>query len=142
MAVLPVHVGLPGWRRHLPYRGVIITYEAIRQWTLQFGQDYANTLRRRQPKRGDKWHLDEVVLTMNGKHHYLWRAVDQDGYILDILVQPRHDRKGYCQVVESVKQGLLRGTIFGVNGRDKCPQAIRRAHVASCQASNARRRAP
>ena len=70
----------------LAYRGVIITYEAIRQWTLKFGQDYANTLRRRQPKRGDTWHLDEVVLTMNSKHHYLWRAVDQDGYTLDILV--------------------------------------------------------
>lgn len=64
----------------LAYRGVIVTYEAIRQWTRKFGQTYANTLRRRQPKRGDKWHLDEVVLTINGKHHYLWRAVDQDGY--------------------------------------------------------------
>lgn len=63
----------------LAYRGVIVTYEAIRQWTLKVGQGDANTLRRRQPKRGDKWHLDEVVLTMNGKHHYLWRALDQDG---------------------------------------------------------------
>ena len=46
----------------------------------------ANTLRRQQPKRGDKWHLDEGVLTINGKHHYLWRAVDQEGYTIDILV--------------------------------------------------------
>jgi transposase-like protein len=53
-----------------PIRGVIVTYEAIRQWTLKLGQDYANTLRRQQPKRGDKWHLDEVVLTMDGKHHH------------------------------------------------------------------------
>jgi putative transposase len=59
----------------LASRGVIVSYEAIRQWTLKFGQTYANTLRRQQPKRGDKWHLDEGVLTINGKHPYLWRAV-------------------------------------------------------------------
>ena len=77
----------------LAYRGVIVSHETIRQWTLKFGQDYANTLRRRQPRRGDKWHLDEVVLTINGKHHSLWRAVDQDGYTLDILAQSRRDRQ-------------------------------------------------
>jgi putative transposase len=71
----------------LAYSGVIVTYAAIRQWTLKFGQDYANTLRRRQPRPGDKWHLDEVVLTIKGQHHYLWRAVDQHGYTLDILTQ-------------------------------------------------------
>jgi len=90
----------------LAYRGVIVTYEAIRQWTLKFGQDYANTLRRRQPKRGDKWHLDEVVLTINGKHHYLWRAVDQDGYTLDILVQPRRDRKAAKRFFRKLLKGL------------------------------------
>lgn len=57
-------------------RGIIVTYETIRQWTLKFGQGSANELRRRQPQRGDKWHLDEMVLTIKGKHHYLWRAVD------------------------------------------------------------------
>jgi putative transposase len=58
----------------LAYPGVIVSYDTIRQWTLKFGQAYVNTLRRRQPRRGDKWHLDEVVLTMNGKHSDLWRA--------------------------------------------------------------------
>ena len=72
----------------LAYRGIIVTYEAIRQWTLKFGQTYAKALLRRQPKRGDKWHLDEVVLTMRGKHHYLWRAVDQDGYTLASWFNP------------------------------------------------------
>jgi len=62
-------------------RGIIVTYETIRQWTLKFGQGYANELRRRQPQRGDKWHLDEVVLTIKGKHYYLWRAVDQNGHV-------------------------------------------------------------
>lgn len=90
----------------LAYRGVIVTYEAIRQWTLKFGQDYANTLRRGEPKRGDKWHLDEVVLTMNGKHHDLWRAVDQDGYTLDILVQPRRDRKAAKRFFLKLLKGL------------------------------------
>src|SRR5512144_1656013 len=77
----------------LAARGILVTYETIRQWCLKFGQVFANELRRRQPRRGDKWHLDEMVITMNGKHHYLWRAVDQDGYTLDSLVQSRRHAK-------------------------------------------------
>jgi putative transposase len=73
-------------------RGVIVTYEAIRQWCRKFGQSYANQLRRRRPRPGDRWHLDEVFLTIRGERHYLWRAVDQDGHILDILVQRRRDK--------------------------------------------------
>jgi len=68
-------------------RGVSLTYEAVRYWCRKFGQAYANQLRRRRRQPGDKWHLDEVFLTINGKRHYLWRAVDQDGNVLDILVQ-------------------------------------------------------
>jgi putative transposase len=74
-------------------RGILVTYEAIRQWCLKFGQAYANQLRRRRPRPGDKWHLDEVFLTINGERHYLWHAVDQDGNILDILVQSRRNKK-------------------------------------------------
>jgi putative transposase len=59
-------------------RGIDVTHEAICQWCLKFGQDYANQLKRRRPRPGDKWHLDEVFLTINGQLHYLWRAVDQD----------------------------------------------------------------
>ncbi len=59
-------------------RGVTLSYEAIREWSLKFGQTYANELRRRRPRPGDKWHLDEMFIKMNGKDHYLWRAVDQD----------------------------------------------------------------
>src|SRR4030095_14880624 len=68
-------------------RGIVVTHEAIRQWCLKFGQDYANQLKRRRAQPGDKWHLDEVFLTINGQSHYLWRAVDQDDNVLDILVQ-------------------------------------------------------
>ena len=74
-------------------RGVLVTYEAIRQWCRKFGRSYANELRRRRPRPGDKWHLDEVFLTINGSRHYLGRAVDQDGQVLDILVQSRRNKK-------------------------------------------------
>ena len=63
----------------LAARGIGVTYETVRQWALKFGQGFANEIRRRQPRRGDKWHLDEVFITIDGKRHYLWRAVDQDG---------------------------------------------------------------
>ena len=76
----------------LASRGIIVTYETVRQCTLRFGQDFANTERRKQPQRGDKWFLDEVILTTKGRHHYLWRAVDQDGFTLDILMQSRRNR--------------------------------------------------
>lgn len=74
-------------------RGVIVSYETIRQWCAKFGPEYACRLRRRQPRPGDKWHLDEVFVQINGRRQYLWRAVDQDGNVLDILVQPRRDAK-------------------------------------------------
>ena len=87
-------------------RGIIVTYETIRQWTLKFGQGYFNELRRRQPQRGDKWHLDEVVLTIKGRHHYLWRAVDQDGHVLDILMQSRRNRQAAKRFFRKLLKGL------------------------------------
>jgi putative transposase len=77
----------------LATRGVALSYETVREWCLKFGQTYADSLRRRSPRPGDKWHLDEVFLKINGRLHYLWRAVDQDGDVLDILVQSRRDKK-------------------------------------------------
>ena len=73
-------------------RGIVVTYEAIRKWCRKFGQQYANQLRRRRPRPGDKWQMDEVFLTIKGARHYLWRAVDQDGNVLDLLVQRRRDK--------------------------------------------------
>jgi putative transposase len=58
-------------------RGVAVSYETIRRWCAKFGQAYANQLRRRRPRPGDKWHLDEVFIRINGRLRYLWRAVDQ-----------------------------------------------------------------
>jgi putative transposase len=74
-------------------RGVRVSYETIRQWCLKFGQTIADELRRRRPRPGEKWHLDEVYLKINGRTHYLWRAVDQQGIVLDILVQSRRNKQ-------------------------------------------------
>jgi putative transposase len=73
-------------------RGVELSYETLRRWTRKFGQQYANELCRRRPQPGDKWHIDEVFLTIQGKMAYLWRAVDQHGNVLDILVQSRRNK--------------------------------------------------
>ena len=76
----------------LARRGVEVTYEAIRKWCRRFGPEYAGRLRRRRGRLGDTWHLDEVFVTIQGRQQYLWRAVDEDGDVLDILVQPRRNR--------------------------------------------------
>src|ERR687894_496649 len=77
----------------LAARGIIVSHETVRQWALKFGQAFANQIRRRLPRPGDKWHLDEVVITIAGKKHWLWRAVDQTGMVLDVLVQSRRDKR-------------------------------------------------
>ena len=74
-------------------RGVVVSHETIRQWSVKFGAAYTAGLRRRRPKAGDNWHLDEVFIKVNGQRQYLWRAVDQDGNVLDILVQSRRNAK-------------------------------------------------
>ena len=77
----------------LAARGIIISHETVRQWGLKFGQAFANQIRRRLPRPGDTWHLDDVVITIAGEKHWLWRAVDQDGIVLDVLVQGRRDKR-------------------------------------------------
>jgi putative transposase len=73
-------------------RGVPVTYETVREWCHKFGSPYAARLKKKRTRFGAKWHLDEVFIKMNGIQHYLWRAVDQNGAVIDILVQPRRDR--------------------------------------------------
>ncbi|MBL3671367.1 IS6 family transposase [Streptomyces sp. M2CJ-2] len=73
-------------------RGVVVSHETIRRWCAKFGQVYAHGLRRRRPRPGDKWHLDEVFIKIGGEQKYLWRAVDADGTVLDILIQKRRDK--------------------------------------------------
>ena len=87
-------------------RGVTLTYETVRHWCRNFGQTFANGLRRRRPRPGDKWHLDEMFIRVNGRIHYLWRAVDQEGEVLDILVQSRRDKKAAKKFFRKLLKGL------------------------------------
>lgn len=87
-------------------RGVAVSYETIRRWCAKFGQSYANQLRRRRARPGDKWHLDEVFIRINGTQHYLWRAVDQDGNVLDVLVQSRRNAKAAKRFFRKLLKGL------------------------------------
>jgi putative transposase len=75
----------------LAERGISVSYETVRQWALKFGDAFSDQIRRRAPARGDKWHLDEVVISIAGEPYWLWRAVDQNGFVLDVLVQRRRD---------------------------------------------------
>ena len=77
----------------LAQRGITVSYEAVRLWCIKFGPEYARRLKRRQSRLGDTWYLDEVFVTIQGRRQYLWRAVDQDGDVIDILVQSRRDRR-------------------------------------------------
>ena len=85
--------------------GITVSYETIRQWCRKFGIEYARTLRRRQGRLGDTWHLDELFVTIQGQRQYLWQAVDQDGDVIDILVQPRRDQRA----AERFFRKLLKG---------------------------------
>jgi len=87
-------------------RGIILTYETVRQWCLKFGQPFANEIRHRQGRPGDTWFLDEVFVTIGGQRHYLWRAVDQDGDVLDILVQKHRDKRAAKRFFRKLLKGL------------------------------------
>jgi len=86
-------------------RGVIVSHETIRQWCTKFGAAYAARLRRRRARPGDKWHLDEV-LKICGTRRWLWRAVDQHGVVLDILVQARRDQHAAERFLRQVADGV------------------------------------
>ncbi|MEV0696277.1 IS6 family transposase [Streptomyces sp. NPDC050388] len=112
-------------------RGVLVSHETVHRWCGKFGQQYANALRRRRPKPGDTWHLDEVFIKINGELKYLWRAVDQDGIVLDILVQDRRDTaaarrlfrrlmKTTCSVPQVIVTDKLRS--YGAAHRQAMPR--------------------
>ena len=90
----------------LAERGVIVSYESIRRWCGKFGASFAAKLRRRRPRPGDKWHLDEVFIRIKGELHYLWRAVDQNGTVLDILVQSRRNAGAAKRFFKRLLKGL------------------------------------
>ncbi len=89
----------------LAQRGITVSSEAIRHWCRTFGPEYARTLRRRRGRMGDTWYLDELFVTIQGRQQYLWRAVDQDGDVIDILVQSRRDRRAAARFFRKLLKG-------------------------------------
>src|SRR3954468_4738754 len=92
----------------LAERGITVAYESIRRWVLTFGPAIARGLRTRRPKPHTRWHLDEVFVRIGGKQMYLWRAVDAEGEVLDVLVQPKRDKRAAQKLMRKLlkKQGM------------------------------------
>jgi putative transposase len=74
-------------------RGIVVSYETVRRWAKKFGREYARRFCHKLPSNNNVWHLDQVVISIGGKKHWLWRAVDPDGYVLDEIVQARQNAK-------------------------------------------------
>ena len=120
----------------LAERGIIVSHETIRFWVVKFGRQYAKSIHRDRPPVGDKWHLDEVVISIHGKKHWLWRAVDQNGNALDILVQSRRNTKAAKRFMRKLMKqyGVPRVIItdklrsYGAAKRDLAPGLEHRSH--------------
>src|SRR5829696_1073853 len=116
----------------LAARGIDVSHETVRQWARKFGQDFANQIRRRLPCAGDKWHLDEVEVKIAGQKHWLWRAVDQDGVVLDVLVQSRRDKRAAKRLLRKL---LKRQTRMPAWCRDQgCGRTDPSPASGSCEA--------
>jgi putative transposase len=90
----------------LAARGIIVSHQTVRLWAEKFGRTFANQIRRRsRGQLGDKWHLDEVVISIGGEKHWLWRAVDQDGFVLEVLVQSRRNAKAAKLLMRKLLKG-------------------------------------
>ena len=121
----------------LAARGIVVSYETVRQWARKFGQAFANQIRRRLPAAGDKWHLDEVVIMICGIKHWLWRAVDQTGAVLDILVQSRRDTQAAKRLLRKLLKRQCRAprvmvtdklASYGAAKREVMPSVEHRKH--------------
>ena len=122
----------------LAARGIIVTHQTIRTWAEKFGRHFANEIRRRSAGHlGDKWHLDELVVAIAGTKHWLWRAVDQDGFVLDVLVQSRRNAKAARRLMRKLLKGQGRAPrvmitdklrSYAVAGREVMPGVEHRRH--------------
>jgi putative transposase len=90
----------------LAERGLEVSYETVRRWVLKFGPTIARNLRQRRPRPSDRWHLDEMVVRIAGKHIYLWRAVDHEGEVLDMLAQRRRDKRAALRLMRKLLRKL------------------------------------
>ncbi len=126
----------------LTERGIIVSYESIRLWCIKFGSEYARRLKQRHQGYGDTFYIDEVFVEINGKQHYLWRAVDQDGEVVDVYLQAKRDgaaaKRFFRRLIKS-QQGEPRKIVtdklrsYGVAHREVIPEAI---HVTDQYANN------
>jgi putative transposase len=93
----------------LAERGLIVSNESIRRWVLKFGLMIAKNLRKSRPRAYSRWHLDEMVVSLSGKQMYMWRAVDGEGEVLEILVQPRRDKAAAMRLLRKLlrRQGFV-----------------------------------
>ncbi len=121
----------------LASRGIMVSHEIVRQWALKFGQVFANQVRRRLSAAREKWHMDEVVLTIAGVKHWLWSAVDQNGMVLDILVQSRRDKRAAKRLLRKLMKRQCRAPCvmvtdklasYGAAGREAMPSVEHRKH--------------
>ena len=126
----------------LAERGIIVSYETIRLWCIKFGAIYTRRLKRKQRGYGDTFYIDEVFVKINGKQHYLWRAVDQDGEVVDVYLQARRDGaaakrffrrllRSYGSEPRKIVTDKLRS--YGVAHRELMPDVI---HDTSQYANN------
>ena len=97
----------------LAERGIDVSYESVRRWVLKFGSKIAAGLIRRRPQPDDRWNLDEMVVRIAGRHMFLWRAVDSEGEVLDMLVQRRRDKSAALRLLRKLmkRQGFAPRTI-------------------------------
>ncbi len=117
----------------LAERGIAVSYETVRRWCRKFGPAFAAGLRRRRVRARDRWHLDEVQLKIKGRKHWLWRAVDRDELVLDILVQERRNQEA--------AEAFLRRLVEGQGYRPRVVitgewPATHRPCAGSCRASS------
>ncbi|MCF1464035.1 IS6 family transposase [Agrobacterium vitis] len=122
----------------LAARGIIVSHQTVRLWAEKFGRHFANDIRKRSAGRlGDKWHLDEVVITIGGRKHWLWRAVDQDGFVIDVLVQSRRNAKAAKRLMRKLVKAQGRAPrvmitdkirSYGAAKREVIPGVEHRSH--------------
>jgi putative transposase len=107
LALFPVSPEPSHGRRNAGDARICVTYETVRQWGKKFGKAFADQIRQRAPARGDKWHMDEVVISIAGQPHWLWRAVDQNGIVLDVLVQCRRDTRAAQRLMKRLLKSAV-----------------------------------
>src|SRR5271155_1797302 len=115
----------------LAERGLDVSYETVRRWVLKFGPTIARNLRQRRPRPSDRWHLDEMVVRIAGKHMHLWRAVDHEGEVLDMLVQRRRDTRAALRLMRKLlkKQGFAPPKLLVTDKLGSYGSAFRQLHL-------------